>query len=56
MVKKPVPPVKGAPQGSPIQRLGGKGAKTKEIRSNTPAGFAQAFFQANHNFSYNPAK
>lgn len=27
--------------------LGGKSAKTKELRSTTPSGFAQAFFEAN---------
>ena len=32
---------------TPIGRLGGKSARTKEIRSITPAGFAQAFFEAN---------
>jgi len=32
---------------TPIGRLGGKSAKTKELRSITPAGFAQAFFDSN---------
>jgi len=32
---------------TPIGRLGGKSLKTKELRSITPAGFAQAFFKAN---------
>lgn len=50
MVKKPLEPVKGAPQGSVTQRYGSKSAKTKEIRSNTPEGFAMAFFDANHDY------
>lgn len=50
LVKKPILPVKTAPQGSPTQRLGGKSDKTKELRSNTPAGFAQAFYEANKNY------
>ena len=32
---------------TPIGRLGGKSAKTKELRSITPQGFARAFFLAN---------
>lgn len=32
---------------TPIGRLGGKSAKTKELRSITPQGFAKAFFRAN---------
>lgn len=32
---------------TPIGRLGGKSAKTKELRSITPQGFAKAFFKAN---------
>jgi len=55
LVQKPIQPIKGAPTGSPMQRMGGKSAKTKEVRSVTPAGFAQAFFEANHNYCYNPA-
>lgn len=31
-------------------KTGGKSARTKEIRSNTPMGFARAFYAANHNF------
>ena len=50
MIKKPVPPVRTAPSGSPIQRLGGKSDKTKEQRSNTPEGFALAFYEANKNY------
>jgi hypothetical protein len=50
MVKKPIPPVKTSKQGSPTQRLGGSSDKTKELRSHTPLGFANAFYQANHNY------
>ena len=32
---------------SPITGLGGKSERTKELRSITPPGFAQAFFEAN---------
>jgi len=32
---------------TPIGRLGGKSTKTKELRSITPQGFAQAFYKAN---------
>lgn len=52
-VKKPVEPVKCAPQGSFTQRLGGKSDKTKELRSHTPIGFAKAFYEANHNRNWN---
>lgn len=45
--KRPIDRVKTSPQGSPVQRLGGKSAKTKELRSITPMGFAQAFYEAN---------
>jgi len=42
--KTPVEPT----EGSKLWRMyGGKSAKTKEMRSITPAGFAQAFFNAN---------
>lgn len=47
--KKSIDPVKTAPQGSFTQRLGGKSEKTKELRSVTPLGFAQAFYEANKN-------
>lgn len=50
IVKKPIRPVKCSPQGSFTQRYGGKSDKTKEERSVTPAGFAEAFFHANHDF------
>jgi hypothetical protein len=55
LIKKPIAPVKGSPQGSPMQRLGGKSDLTKELRSNTPAGFAQAFYDANKDYCYNPS-
>jgi len=43
-IKTPVEPI----DGSKVWRLyGGNSAKTKEIRSITPPGFAQAFFEAN---------
>lgn len=45
--KKRIEPVKGSAFGSVMMRYGGKGPKTKEVRSNTPAGFAEAFYQAN---------
>jgi hypothetical protein len=32
----------------PMMKLGGKSMKTKNIRSATPRGFAQAVFEANH--------
>lgn len=50
MEKKRIEPVRTAPSGSPIQRLGGKSDRTKELRSNTPLGFAEAFYQANKNY------
>jgi len=45
--KRSIDPVRCCKQGSPLMRLGGKSDKTKELRSNTPEGFAQAFFEAN---------
>jgi hypothetical protein len=44
---RPVEPVKVCAQGSWIMRLGGSSARTKELRSMTPLGFARAFFEAN---------
>ncbi len=41
-------PMRWAAQGSWSQLLGGKGERTKEIRSITPGGFAHAFFKANN--------
>jgi hypothetical protein len=40
-------PVRTCPQGSWLQRLGGKSERTKELRSMTPLGFAKAFTYAN---------
>ncbi len=45
--KNPVEPIKVCSQGSWVQQLGGKSDKTKMLRSITPSGFAQAFFEAN---------
>lgn len=42
-----VTPIRACAQGSWIQRLGGKSAKTKELRAVTPPGFARAFCSAN---------
>lgn len=42
-----VDPVRSNSQGSWLQSLGGKSAKTKRLRSATPQGFARAFFSAN---------
>lgn len=44
---RPVEPVKVCSQGSWIMKLGGKSETTKELRSNTPLGFARAFFESN---------
>lgn len=46
-IRKPVPPIRACSQGSWIQTLGGSSERTKELRSVTPKGFAQAFFEAN---------
>lgn len=43
-----VEPERVCKQGSWIQKLGGKSEKTKELRSQTPMGFAYAFYEANH--------
>jgi hypothetical protein len=51
--KNPVEPIyytyaNGTKRGSYFHvKLGGKSARTKELRSVTPQGFAQAFFKAN---------
>jgi hypothetical protein len=49
--KNPVEPVfviRGGKRFSPIHaRTGGESARTKELRSITPPGFAQAFYRAN---------
>ncbi len=46
-----VDPIKSCDQGSWIQKLGGNSEKTKELRSMTPKGFANAFYDANNDFS-----
>ncbi len=46
--KRSIPSIQWADQGSWTQLLGGKGERTKEIRSVTPSGFARAFFDANN--------
>ncbi|MCB0374549.1 MAG: DNA cytosine methyltransferase [Sinomicrobium sp.] len=46
LVRRPVTPERVCSQGSWLQKLGGKSEKTKELRSVTPTGFAQAFFEA----------
>jgi len=46
-IQNPVTPIRSCKQGSWIQKLGGKSAKTKRLRSVTPPGFAKAFFDAN---------
>lgn len=43
----PVEAIRACNQGSWLQKLGGKSAKTKRLRSMTPPGFARAFFEAN---------
>jgi len=43
-----VEPIRSCKQGSWLQQLGGKSEKTKELRSMTPEGFANAFYKANH--------
>jgi hypothetical protein len=45
--QNPVTPVRVCSQGSWLQTLGGKSERTKELRSVTPPGFRQAFFEAN---------
>jgi len=45
--KNPVEPRRYTKQGSWTQRLGGKSMRTKRLRSITPQGFANAFFEAN---------
>lgn len=47
LVRNDVDPQRVCPQGSWLQRLGGSSERTKELRSMTPPGFAQAFCDAN---------
>jgi hypothetical protein len=42
-----VEPQRVCSQGSWLMKLGGSSERTKELRSVTPPGFAQAFFEAN---------
>lgn len=42
-----VEPIRSCPQGSHLQRLGGKSEKTKMLRSITPMGFCRAFYESN---------
>ena len=44
---KPVDPVFLSSGLTPLQKLGGKSQRTKNIRSATPRGFARAIFEAN---------
>jgi len=48
--RDPITPVKASPQGTFTQRYGGANDRTKELRSNTPTGFAQAFYEANKHY------
>jgi len=50
LVKKPITKVKASAQGTFTQRYGGDSVRTKELRSNTPSGFAEAFCEANHDY------
>jgi len=43
-----VKPIRETKQGSWLMKLGGKSERTKELRSITPSGFAEAFYQFNH--------
>ena len=45
-VKNQVEPEKVCSQGSWVQTLGGSSERTKTLRSSTPPGFAQAFYEA----------
>jgi len=47
LARNPVEPIKECAQGSWVQKLGGNSDKTKNLRSETPEGFARAFFNAN---------
>ena len=45
--KKPIEPVRCCKQGSPLMMLGGKSERTKNLRSATPLGLAEAIYLAN---------
>jgi hypothetical protein len=45
--KRRIEPIRACHQGSWLQTLGGKSERTKALRSETPVGFAIAFFKAN---------
>jgi len=45
--KNRVEPIQVCEQGSWVQQLGGRSQETKDKRSQTPMGFAQAVFEAN---------
>jgi len=45
--KNKVDPIKSCDAGSWLMQLGGKSEKTKALRSITPPGFSNAFYQAN---------
>jgi len=47
LTRNAVEPIRTCSQGSWVQRLGGKSENTKRLRSITPPGFAQAFYEAN---------
>lgn len=47
---KPIEPVRVCRQGSPVQIYGGASERTKELRSYTPRGFAEAFAIANEHY------
>ena len=48
LTRKEVDPIRVSKQGSWLMKLGGSSERTKELRSFTPPGFAQAFCNANH--------
>ena len=52
--KRRLEPINTSKWGSWLQSLGGKSAKTKELRSITPAGFARAFYEATKERAYVP--
>lgn len=50
MIKRPVEPT----EGNMVFKYAGNSEKGKEMRSMTPPGFAQAFYEANKDFIYSP--